>query len=575
MMSDEEEIQGIDFLDLVSDESEFVNFYPDGYKIGRTKYIFITGGVMSGVGKGVFAASLAHLLKIRGYSVTTVKMEGYLNIDSGTLNPYRHGEVFVLDDGTEVDLDLGSYERFLDLNLNRNNFITSGRIYSLLLSKERSGKYLGRDVLVIPHLTGEIKHLWRFKASEDDYDFLLIEIGGTVGDYENLYFIEAAREVRYEEGKENVLFCHVTPIVFSEHSNELKSKPTQHSVKSLNQLGIQPDVIICRCKNPLTNRIKEKVSLYCNVPMQNTIENPDTDSVYLLPSFLDKSEKVVEIITSNLNIRPIKRTKPLKYPLDEYATALKKAKNKKPVNIVIAGKYTQNKDAYISIASAIEHAGTSLGVYTKLIYLEVTEFDDKAVRTDSLRDAHGIIIPGGFGRRGVEGKIKLINFARENKYPFLGLCLGFQLSLVEIARNVATLKGANSTEFEPNTEYPIIDLLPDQKEIDKLGGTMRLGGHRVKILSGTKTFSLYQKEEVEERFRHRYEFNRDFENVMNDAGVVFSGMTPDMKILQVFELTNHPYFIATQYHPEFISRPLRPHPLFMGLISASLKKAQQ
>ena len=557
----------LDLSKLVSDNSEFVDFYPPDYTVGKTKYIFVTGGVMSGIGKGVFTSSLAHLLKIYGYSVSIVKMEGYLNIDSGTLNPLRHGEVFVLDDGTECDLDLGSYERFLDQNMDKDNFITSGRIYSLMLSKERQGRYLGRDVLVIPHLTGEIKLLWRSKALRDHIDFLLIEIGGTIGDYENMNFVEAARQMRHEEGRNNIIFCHVTQVLYSESSQELKSKPTQHSVKMLMQQGIQPDIIVARSDRKLTTRLKEKVSLYCNVPINQVIEDPDVDSAYVLPSILDREERIIDMILrlcmySDSDIRRKRR----QYPLEKYAERLRLARRNNNVLVSIVGKYVANVDSYISIDTALEHAGTMLktGVSPKYV-------DSSNLRNQDLRESDAIIVPGGFGKRGIDGKLKAISYARTKSVPFLGLCLGFQLAVIEVSRNLCGMDGANTTEFDPSTNWPVIYLLPTQQNIMELGGTMRLGKHKVLVKERTTAYKLYQKKTVEERFRHRYEFNRQFEEDLEKCGVVFSGMTIDGEIYQILELQDHPFFICTQFHPEFLSRPLRPHPLFLGLVNAALR----
>ncbi|RME77893.1 MAG: CTP synthase [Planctomycetota bacterium] len=531
---------------------------------------------MSGVGKGIFASALAYLLKCYGYSVSIVKTEGYLNMDSGTLNPFRHGEVFVLDDGTESDLDLGNYERFLDTNLDRKNFITSGRIYSIILSKERSGEYLGRDVLVIPHLTGEIKYLWREKALQNHHDVVIVEIGGTVGDYENLHYIEAARQMRNEEGFDQVLFCHVSPIIYSDSSNELKSKPTQHGVRNLMQYGIQPDFILCRTNHPLSLRIKEKVSLYCNIPLSHTIEAPTCPTIYSIPHFLDEKENLVEKIQNRMKLSPVQGHRPY-FPLKQYDAKMERARKGAEIRILIAGKYVKNRDSYLSIIQALEHSSVEKEVRVKAEYLDIEildncrsleEVEDHLAR---LGDIHGIIVPGGFGKRGVEGKIWMSYYAREKGIPFLGICLGFQMALVDIARNLAGLHGANSTEFDAKTPHPIICLLPNQRNLEQIGGTMRLGKQKVEIQKGTKAYNLYGSGETFERFRHRFEFNHKYKSLLESYDVVFSGKAEGEEIYQIFELRNHPYFLGTQFHPEYLSRPLSPRPLFSGLLEAALQ----
>lgn len=569
-------MENILFESLASDDSEFVNFYPKGYRPGAYKYIFVTGGVMSGVGKGIFASALGYLLKCYGYSVSLVKTEGYLNIDSGTLNPFRHGEVFVLDDGTESDLDLGNYERFLDTDLDGKNFITSGKIYSIILSKERSGEYLGRDVLVIPHLTGEIKYLWRQKALQNHHDIVIVEIGGTVGDYENLHYIEAARQMRIEEGYDQVLFCHVSPIVYSDSSHELKSKPTQHGVRSLMQFGIQPDFIICRSDHALSERIKEKVSLYCNVPLSHTIEVPTQDSIYQIPHFLDRKEKLTAHLLKRLKLSPVQGHTP-QFPLEKYEKNLKALQGGLPVRIMIAGKYVNNRDSYLSITQALEHSGTHSKIPVKAIFFDVEQLSDAQLPEEVekiLMEAgpfDGVIVPGGFGQRGIEEKIKVARYARENQIPFLGICLGFQLALIEMARNLCECPGANSTEFDKKNPHPVISLLHEQREVNQIGGTMRLGKQRVKIFPSTLAHKLYQSEYSLERFRHRYEFNPKYRTQLEEKGVVFSGMSATEDIYQIFELKNHPYFVGTQFHPEYLSRPLSPRPFFQGLVEASQK----
>lgn len=548
-------------LRQVSDSSEFISFVPNGYQSGRTKFVVVTGGVMSTVGKGVFAGSLAHLLSLSGYNVAPIKLEGYLNVDSGTLNPFRHGEVFVLADGTETDLDLGNYERFIDRDLTADNFLTAGKVYWSVLHKEREGGYGGRDVLVIPHLTGEIKLMLRKLATKEPYDFVIVEIGGTVGDYENIFFIEAVRQLRYEEGRENVVFCHVTPILYSEASEELKSKPTQHSVRALQGLGVQPDIIVARSKYPLTDRVLEKISLNCNVPVGQVYKSPDLKSIYQLPSVLSEQGVVDTIVRLTCSES---YPKPKQLPLDSYIVK----SDGEEVRVGLVGKYVANADAYMSVIAAVEHASVHCGVKARVQLIDSESVDtDPQVLEDVNPDA--IIIPGGFGTRGIEGKIKAAQYSREHKVPTLALCLGFQVSLIEIARHLGNLPSANSTEFAPETVDPVIYLLPSQRSVELVGGSMRLGAQRVRLVDGTHSQRLYQSSEVIERFRHRYEFNRTYAKLMEDLGVVFSGTTPDGTIMQVFELRNHPYYIGTQFHPELQSRPLSPHPLFVGLINAA------
>ena len=504
-------------------------------------------------------------------------MEGYLNIDAGTINPYRHGEVFVLSDGTECDLDLGNYERFLGKELSNHNFITAGKIFSMVLEKERQGNYLGRDVLIIPHITGEIKYHWRSKALEGQHDFVIVEIGGTAGDYENLNFIEAAREMRYEEGMDNVIFCHVTPIIYSPHSKELKSKPTQHSVRTLMQLGVQPDFIICRTKESLTTRIKEKVSLYCNIPMEYTIESQDVPSTYLVPSMLNK-QKLVQLIEQKLKLQPKEQIQLHGQTFEQYVHTLLGLS--KSVNVVIAGKYVSNEDSYLSITHSLEHAGVFNLAQISVKFLEVEDLlhipiDEHPI----LKTADAIIVPGGFGKRGLEQKISICKYARENRIPFLGLCLGFQMALIEITRNLCGIETANTTESDPDSLEPVIYLLPTQHNIEHIGGSMRLGAHQVQLhpFDRSQVVELYNNLTPTERFRHRYEFNRVYEEKLKSVGVRFVGTTPDGQINQIFEFDSkiHPYFVGTQFHPEFLSRPLKPHPLFVGLIKAAIKFSEQ
>ncbi|MBM3262785.1 MAG: CTP synthase (glutamine hydrolyzing) [candidate division Zixibacteria bacterium] len=570
-LNGEDEQDGLGELDLDqyrsrTDDTEAIEFFPPNYRIGRTKYVFVTGGVMSGVGKGVFSASLGHLLRHYDFTVSQIKMDGYLNQDAGTINPYRHGEVFVLKDGTECDMDLGTYERFLDDDLNKFNYITSGKVYRIILDKERRGEYLGRDVQVVPHVTGEIKYLIRTKAHEGPYDVVVVEIGGTVGDIENIHFIEAAREMLHDEGRENVRFVHVTAVLYNESTGELKSKPTQHSVKTLLQTGVQPDIIVCRSAIPLNRKIRQKISLYCNVSEDHVISSPDTDSIYRVPSLLDEqntAQRIAEGLRLNLPHR-FNRSR----PFDLYLKHL--SCSHKEVRIAITGKYTALHDSYVSIMNALEHCEVQEDITIKTEWIDTTEYaNGRMVDAPVMEGISGIIVPGGFGERGAEGKIAFIRYARENGIPFLGLCYGFQLAVVEFARNVCGLSRASHTEYDPDTDTPIIYLLPEQRHLAGMGATMRLGGHAVKIKRGTLAYRLYGQESVVERFRHRYEFNNDYRDVVEKHGMIFSGMTPDEQIMQILEISGHPYFVGTQFHPEFTGRPYRPQPLFLGFARAA------
>jgi CTP synthase len=555
-------------ISLRTDDSEYLDFFPPHYRIGRTKYIIVTGGVMSGVGKGVFTASLSHLLQHLGFSVSTMKIDGYLNLDAGTLNPYRHGETFVLDDGTECDLDLGTYERFLDTTLNSLNYMTSGKIYSRILAKERRGEYLGRDVQIVPHVTGEIKYLIRQKAQEGPYDMILVEIGGTVGDIENLHFIEAAREIRNDEGRDNIMFAHVTMVPWAEASGEQKSKPTQHSVKKLLEMGIQPDIVVCRSQEPLQRKVREKISLYCNVPIDHVISNPDTESIYTLPS-LFQQQHLAEITTSRLRLNmPYPSKNSSQIPFEPFVQHVKR--HNPTLSIAITGKYSSMRDSYISITNALEHTEPYEQIRINLQFIDTTDFDnDGSSISKALNDAHGIIVPGGYGLRGTEGMLRFIQYAREHQVPYLGLCFGFQLAAIEFARHVCGMEKATSTEFEPHSPEPLISLLPEQEEVSDLGGTQRLGGHDVMLQPGTRVHKIYGRDMIHERFRHRYELNNVYKAALEEAGLVFCGMTPDHRIMQILDYPPHPFFIATQFHPELLSRPNRPHPLFHAFVRAA------
>lgn len=547
---------------------EFYTCAPDGYEPGKIKYIVVVGTVMSGLGKGIVVSSIAKLLQSKGYKVSPMKFDGYLNVDAGTLSPYRHGEVFVLDDTTECDMDLGTYERFLDEDLTKNNYLTAGKLYSILLQKERRGDYLGRDVQVIPHLTGEIKGFIRNLGVTSGADVVLVEVGGTIGDIENNYFIEAMRELRYEEGKENVVFVALTYVLHPQALGEQKSKAAQLGIRSLLSAGVQPDVIVCRSEKPLERKIKEKISVYSNLPVSNVIDGHDLPSIYKVPNEL-KEQKVDEIIAKHLGLD--KKQSSLE-DWNKFVKALENSKNE--VTIAITGKYTLLKDSYASILKAIEHCAAFWNTNINLKWIETTEIEEGAMTPEQvLAGVHGVIVPGGFGIRGTEGKIKCVEYVRKNKIPYLGLCLGFQTALIEYARNVCGLMDANSTEIDAITKHPVIDILPEQKSIDEVGGTLRLGGHDVLITKASTAYHLYgQKEKVRERFRHRYECNPEYIKTFEENGMMFSGQAPKGRIMQILELpqAQHPFFLATQFHPEFTSRPLRPNPCFRGFVEAAI-----
>lgn len=539
-------------LDLKKFSKSSKNYIPKCYK-RKHKYIIITGGVLSGLGKGIVTASIGKLLQSQGYKVVPLKIDPYLNVDAGTMNPYEHGEVFVLEDGSEVDMDLGTYERFLGINLTGKNNLTTGKIYQSVIKKERKGEYLGKTVQIIPHLTGEIKEKIRELAM--GYDIEVIEIGGTVGDIEASIFLEAVRELRLEEGKENVMFIHVTLVPYLETVREQKTKPTQSSVKRLMEAGIQPDLIIGRSNRKLTKSVKEKISLFCNVPVEAVISDPDVENIYQIPLIL-KEEGVDKIIQKHLRLNG-------ESDLSEWARLVERMKEAdKEVTIALAGKYTGVRYAYTSILEALKHAGAWLKTKVNVKFIETTRLKEVSL------DVDGLIVPGGFGVRGTEGKINCIKYARENEIPFLGLCFGMQLAVVEFARNVCGLKGANSTEIDPNTPHPVIDLLPEQKKIDKLGGTMRLGAWPAILKAGTLVRKIYGKEKIIERHRHRYELNPKYIDILEENGLVLSGISPKANLVEFIELPNHPFFVGTQAHPEFKSRPLNPAPLFREFLKA-------
>ncbi len=559
-------------LSKQSIKHEFYTPVPRGYKVGKTKYIITTGTVISGLGKGIFGSSLAKLLKFKGLNVTQVKMEGYFNIDSGTLNPYRHGEVFVLDDGMECDMDLGSYERYLDQNLNKDNFTTSGQIFTKVLEKERSGGYLGRDVQFIPHVTGEIKSILRQLALKTKADVIVVEVGGTVGDLENSHYLEAMRQLMYEEGKENVCFATLTYVITPASLGEQKSKAAQLGIGKLIELGIQPDIIGCRADAPVTEKVREKISIYSNVPVGNVISLHNVKNIYSIPLML-KEEKTDQVVIDLLGLGERIDKKKERSELMKWRNYVKKVENsKKTITIGITGKYTEIRDSYASITESLNHAGAENGVNVNIKWIETSKIEKgKKDINEELKDVAGIIVPGGFGSRGVEGKIMCVEYARKNKRPYLGLCLGFQMAVLEFARNVCKIKNANSTEFDAKTTEPVIDILPEQKKIEGLGGNMRLGGRYIDIKKGTKAYALYGNQtKIRERFRHRYECNPKYIKKLEKKGLVFSGKAPKVPIMQILELLDHPFFMASQFHPEFTSRPMKPNPLFNNFIKSCL-----
>jgi len=550
-----------------TEENEFYSPLPQGYQVGKTKFVIIYGTVMSGLGKGIFASSLAKLLQLKGLKVTQIKLEGYINVDSGTLNPFRHGEVFVLDDGTETDMDLGTYERFLGIKLNKNNFTTNGQIFSSILERERKGEYLGRDVQFVPHVTGEVKYRLRQLAQENQADVVFVEIGGTVGDLENSHYIEAMRELLYEEGRENVAMIALTYVLNPGFLGEQKSKAAQLGLRALMTSGIQPDIIACRCDEEVTIKIRQKISVASNVPVQRVVSVHDVESIYLIPDLLKKSGLDTHTITLlGLQGRVQEDLEGWK-EWHDYVTSIRNLNDE--VVIGITGKYTSLRDSYASIIKALEHAGTRLGKKVKLKWIDTTDLSPE-MAVEELQGVKGIIVPGAFGSRGAEGKINCIKYARENNVPYLGLCYGFQMAIIEFARNVCGLAGANSTEIEKEAVHPVIDILPEQKNIDSLGGNMRLGGHDVEIKEGTKAAHLYGSLMVRERFRHRWECNPDYISKFTERGLVFSGKAPGREIMQILELPDKEFFVGVQFHPEYISNPLKPHPLYLGFLKATL-----
>jgi CTP synthase len=541
---------------------EFLDFNRRVFTV--TKYIFVTGGVVSSLGKGITAASLGRLLKNRGLKVTIQKFDPYLNVDPGTMSPYQHGEVFVTDDGAETDLDLGHYERFIDINLSKNSNVTTGKVYSSVISKERRGEYLGGTVQVIPHITNEIKERVFRAGREVGSDVVITEIGGTVGDIESLPFLEAIRQIKSEIGRENVMYIHVTLIPYIKAAGEVKTKPTQHSVKELRSIGIQPNVIVCRTEHELSADMKAKIALFCDIDESAVVECRDASTLYEVPLNL-RDEGLDEIVVNYLKL-----TTP-KPDMTEWESLVDRInKLEKTVEIAIVGKYVALHDAYLSVVESLSHAGFDANADVKIRWVNAEEVTDENVG-DLLHGIGGILVPGGFGDRGIEGKVSAIRYAREKQIPFFGICLGMQVSVIEYARSVLGLEGANSSEINPSTEYPVIDLLPEQKDIEDLGGTMRLGLYPCKLAEGSLAMQCYNDELVYERHRHRYEFNNEYREQIEKAGLRISGTSPDGRLVEIVELPGHPWFLAVQFHPEFTSRPNRPQPLFREFVKAALQ----
>ena len=529
------------------------------------KYVFVTGGVVSGLGKGITAASLGRLLKARGYKVTMQKFDPYINIDPGTMNPIQHGEVFVTDDGAETDLDLGHYERFIDESLTKNSNVTTGKIYWSVLHKERRGDFGGGTVQVIPHITNEIKSRFYRNYNENETHIAIIEVGGTVGDIEIQPFLEAIRQFQHDVGRENAILIHVSLIPYLKASGEMKTKPTQTSVKQLQGMGIWPDILVCRSEHPLEDGLKEKIALFCNVPVSHVLQNLDVEYLYEAPLAMEE-EHLAQVACECLNL-------PCPEPdLDDWKAMVEALRHPtKDVTVALVGKYIQLHDAYISVVEALKHGGIAEHATVHIKWIDSEQLNEENV-DEMLGDVSGILVPGGFGGRGIDGKIVAIHYARTHKIPFLGLCLGMQLAIVEYARNVAGLKDAHSIELDPGTSHPVIALMPDQEDIEDIGGTLRLGSYPCVLDKTTKAYELYGTDQIAERHRHRYEVNNDYRKILTDHGLTLSGLSPDGRIVEMIEIKDHPFFIATQAHPELKSRPNRPHPLFRGFVKASIEK---
>jgi CTP synthase len=573
----------MDLLQSVRDrtgETEFYTPLPEGYRLGTVKYVCVLGTVMSGLGKGIFSSSLAKLLKDKGFNVAPIKLEGYLNIDSGTLNPFRHGEVFVLDDGMETDMDLGTYERMLDQDLTRANFATAGQVYAEVLRKERAGGFLGRDVQMIPHVTGEVKLRLRQLAMASQADIIFVEVGGTVGDLENAFYIEALRELSYEEGEGSVIFVGLTYILSPSALGEQKSKAAQLGMKRMMEFGLSPHIIACRAEDPVTDKVRQKISLYTNVPMRRVFSMHDLQSIYLLPEAMREAgldSEVVQLLSLGGRVNSASDARAA-IRWQDFTSRILNARNQ--VTVGITGKYTTVRDSYASIIKALEHAGAANLAKVRIKWIDTTDITEAGV-AEALSDVDAVIVPGGFGVRGTAGKIACIKHVRENGVPYLGICLGFQMAVIEYARNVCGLKDADSTEIRPDCPHPVIDVLPEQKKIEGLGGNMRLGGQDVDILPGTLADNLFEgpgtlsgAKRIRMRFRHRYEVDPKYIDRLQQGGLIFSGRHPVYPIMQILELPRavHPYFIGTQAHPCLTSRPLRPQPMFAGLIKAALER---
>ncbi len=531
------------------------------------KFVFVTGGVASSLGKGITAASLGRLLKARGLKVALQKIDPYLNVDAGTMNPYQHGEVFVTEDGAETDLDLGHYERFVDINLTRKSNVTTGQIYGAVIEKERRGEYLGQTVQVIPHITDEIKRRIREVADEWDADVTIVEIGGTVGDIESLPFLEAARQFKLDVGAEHVLYLHVT-LIPTVAGGELKTKPTQHSVRELRSIGIQPDGLVCRTPLPLTDEMRRKIALFCDTPIDAIFEAVDTDFIYEVPLLLEE-QGIARWVMQRLGLSDGSPD------LNDWHELVRRGRNPlNEVTIAMVGKYVQLRDAYLSVVEALKHGGFANQVRVRIQWVDAEQLSEETAPS-LLNGVDGIVVPGGFGYRGIEGKIVAIKYARENGIPFLGLCLGLQCAVIEFARNVCGLKGANSTEFDEETRYPVIALMDEQRRVVQKGGTMRLGAYPCFLKPGTKIAEIYGTQLVYERHRHRYEVNPRYHETLEKHGLTLCGISPDGKLVEAIELTDHPFFVATQFHPEFKSRPNRPHPLFAAFIAAALRQKER
>ena len=531
------------------------------------RYLFVTGGVMSGLGKGITTASVAKLLLLTGVSVTCVKIDPYLNFDAGTMNPITHGEVFVTDDGGETDMDLGTYERFLNRDMSKDSNITTGQIYKRVIEDERKGRFLGKSVQIIPHVTDEIKRRIRAVATDSGVDVLVVECGGTVGDIESLPFLEALRQMRMEEGAPKTLFLHVSLAPELAVVGEMKTKPTQHSVQEMRRIGIQPDIIVVRGTRPLPDSAKEKISLFTSVPVENVISNPDVDSIYQVPRILQK-EGVLKPIQRQLGLKGKLEMRSWNVVADRFIDV------SRTVKVAMVGKYASLADSYVSVNQALTSAGAVNGARVKIDWIESEELENDEDRLRLLDEYDGIVLPQGYGRRGTEGKIAAANYARVAKIPFLGLCFGFQLATVSFARNVLGLKGANSTEIDPKTPHPVIDLLPEQRQVTDIGGTMRLGGHDIYLKRPSRAFTIYGKGKIRERHRHRWEVNQKYLKRFEEKGLHYSGFSDDGRRAEVLELDDHPFYFGTQFHPEYVSRPERPDPIYVAFVSACMKRAK-